>query len=849
MADPLSIAASIAGLLSTTGQIAKFLGPYVSAAKETPQITAHVYSEVQSTQVILAGLQGLTQNLGAVQARHAALIAVHQVVTILTDGVLLFSELEAVVRSLPPREGSDQRLPLRTRLLWARKESTFTPLLTRVQSFKSSMTLILMILQSDSDRLAVQHQEQLSVNINTLLESNHALSRRLMNLEDALDVQTIVSKRLSLMSVSGTGPQSGTSVETQSTLTNTSTQPTSQGSDLDLSKFDFEDDLESSRVYRRAQRDTMDFSFRSSIAPSNIWSVFSGLSLGDISIISVIALPVYQEDITNAENYDFGAGVQVPATIPQAKKAERGLLHECIEIKLKMLQLPEINEYFDQVPSSDIEFFELWDVFSKGMPLLKLVQALDPQIDIVVDPRMRSPGGRGAAKDAIFQFLEYCRNDLQLSRDNLFTISDLVGTDAYGFSKVLAVVSFIIGKLTARGIVSAVDDQLKELMWSRVNGNPAEDQAHVLLEEFLADQCAFVRQLQDLVEIQTSLEVDGTLFRNDMIEIFGNARQLTSMHILLLVRMEHNLFHSFSPFSWHKWAGVFQFYLDYISEESEFVANEQKSRAKIRSFIGQEDHSAQSPLSIHLTRCLRIIPLPAQRLPEYNVFLRDLSKIQSLSSRTIPEWPDLKLARENLRQAMSIVNDRVGSEETSEAFTELKHRVEGWRGHNPTQFGTLLLYDSIIITKDKFRRPYRVYLFRNILLILKELELQRNQRGFAFWKSRRLPSDKQTKLRLKGRIYLKNILSVIVRPNPGSYICDVLWFADNKEEKECFSFEFAAEAQMNLWVSKLNEIRTKLNAVYGKRDANSHPLIDGVGPEISAEETDDGDQYYLLRSI
>ncbi|RSM02188.1 hypothetical protein CDV31_011032 [Fusarium ambrosium] len=676
MADPLSIAASIAGLLSTTGQIAKFLGPYVSAAKETPQITAHVYSEVQSTQVILAGLQDLTQNLGAIQARHAALIAVHQVVTILTDGVLLFSELEAVVRSLPPREGSDQRLPLRARLLWARKESTFTPLLTRVQSFKSSMTLILMILQSDSDRLAVQHQEQLSVNINTLLESNHALSRRLMNLEDALDVQTIVSKRMSLMSVSGTGPQSGTSVETQSTLTDTSTQPTSQGSDLDLSKFDFEDDLESSRVYRRAQRDTMDFSFRSSIAPSNIWSVFSGLSLGDISIISVIALPVYQEDITNAENYDFGAGVQVPATIPQAKKAERGLLHECIEIKLKMLQLPEINEYFDQVPSSDIEFFELWDVFSKGMPLLKLVQALDPQIDIVVDPRMRSPGGRGAAKDAIFQFLEYCRNDLQLSRDNLFTISDLVGTDAYGFSKVLAVVSFIIGKLTARGIVSAVDDQLKELMWSRVNGNPAEDEAHVLLEEFLADQCAFVRQLQDLVEIQTSLEVDGTLFRNDMIEIFGNARQLTT-----------------------------------------------------------------------------------QRLPEYNVLLRDLSKIQSLSSRTIPEWPDLKLARENLRQAMSIVNDRVGSEETSEAFTELKHRVEGWRGHNPTQF-------------------------------------------------------------------------------------------DNEEEKECFSFEFAAEAQMNLWVSKLNEIRARLNAVYGtKRDTNSHPLVDGVGPEISAEETDDADQYYLPRSI
>ncbi|KAL6355238.1 hypothetical protein LRP88_11487 [Fusarium phalaenopsidis] len=713
MADPLSIAASIAGLLSTTGQVAKFLGPYVSAAKETPQITAHVYSEVQSTQVILAGLQNLTQNLGAVQARHASLIAVHQVVTILTDGVLLFSELEAVVRSLPPREGSDQRLPLRARLLWARKESTFTSLVTRVQSFKSSMSLILMILQSDSDRMATQHQEQLSVNINALLESNHALSRRLMNLEDALDVQTIVSKRMSLMSVSGTGPLSSSSVETQSALTDTSTQPTSQGSDLDLSKFDFEDDLESSRVYRRAQRDTMDFSFRSSIAPSNIWSVFSGLSLGDISIISVIALPVYQEDITNAENYDFGAGIQVPTAMPQAKKAERGLLHECIEIKLKMLQLPEMNEFFEQDPSSDIAFYELWAVLSKGMPLLKLVQALDPQIDIVVDPRMRSPDGRGAAQDAIFQFLEYCRNDLKLSIENLFTISDLMGADAYGFSKVITVVSFIIEKLTVGGVLSAVNAQLEELVPTRLNAHPAEEQLRLLLEEFLADQYAL-----------------------------------------------------------------------------------------------------------------------------------DLSRIGSMS---ISQWPDLKLARANLRQAMSIVNDRVRSEETSEAFTELKHRVEDWRGHNPTQFGTLLLYDSVIITKDKVRRPYRAYLFRNILLICKEIELQRKQKSFQFWKSRRLQSDKQTKLQLKGRIFLNNIDSVIIRPNPGSYTCDVLWFAANEEEKQCFSFEFAAETQMNLWVSKLNEARARFDAAYGtERDTNSHLLIEGAGPPTSDDEADN---YYLHRAI
>lgn len=277
-------------------------------------------------------------------------------------------------------------------------------------------------------------------------------------------------------------------------------------------------------------------------------------------------------------------------------------------------------------------------------------------------------------------------------------------------------VSFVIEKLTVSGVVTAVNAQLEELVPDRANLYPAEEQAYLLLEEFLADQNVFVRQLQELVEIQTSIEVDGTLFRNDMIEIFGNARQLTSMHIALLVRMEQNLF---LPFSNHRWTDAFQFYLDYVSEESEFVANERNARAKIRLCIDKENTTSGNPLSIPLTKCLRILPLPAQRLSEYSTFLKvsvpsilfrgitadhsqELSSIESLSSS---QGPGLKLARANLGQAMTIVNDRVRSEETSEAFTELKRRVEDWRGHNPTNFGTLLLYDSVIITKDKIRRP------------------------------------------------------------------------------------------------------------------------------------------------
>lgn len=147
MADPLSIAASIAGLISITVEAAKFLSPYVSAAKETPQVAAHVFSEIQSTQVILQGLQSLITNFASVKTQHATLIGVKQVVTILTDGVLLFSELQSELNSLPPKDEADEKIPIRARLQWTRKEGSLNALIGRLQSFKNSMTLVLMILQ------------------------------------------------------------------------------------------------------------------------------------------------------------------------------------------------------------------------------------------------------------------------------------------------------------------------------------------------------------------------------------------------------------------------------------------------------------------------------------------------------------------------------------------------------------------------------------------------------------------------------------------------------------------------------------------------------------------------------
>lgn len=51
------------------------------------------------------------------------------------------------------------------------------------------------------------------------------------------------------------------------------------------------------RVYARVQSNDCDMSFTSSAIRTTAWSMLSGLSLNDISIISVLALPISLEEV------------------------------------------------------------------------------------------------------------------------------------------------------------------------------------------------------------------------------------------------------------------------------------------------------------------------------------------------------------------------------------------------------------------------------------------------------------------------------------------------------------------------------------------------------------------------
>ncbi|KAF1843551.1 uncharacterized protein K460DRAFT_407893 [Cucurbitaria berberidis CBS 394.84] len=291
----LEIAAAIIGILAAAGKVAEILGPVVSTLKDASKNANAVLSEVNNSRIILVALQKYLDDLDTAPRGRRELIQVAQLITALTDGVLLFSHLEGLVIRLD----ADNIWP--KRIQWARNDKKLASLVARMQCFKSSISVMLNILQCESDLEAHRSRELLSSITSDILKSNLELSRRIAYLEECFDTsKSMRVYRPVGFTQTGGLPQNAAIERLQETNTRLSL-----GSLGAAQNFQFESDLKSSRVYRKAKRHTADYSFRSSIALSHAWSSMSDISLSDISVVSVVALPITLDDVGDLGHYTF----------------------------------------------------------------------------------------------------------------------------------------------------------------------------------------------------------------------------------------------------------------------------------------------------------------------------------------------------------------------------------------------------------------------------------------------------------------------------------------------------------------------------------------------------------------
>ncbi|KAH7072527.1 hypothetical protein FB567DRAFT_597913 [Paraphoma chrysanthemicola] len=289
----LEASAAIIGILAAAGQVAKALEPILSAFVHAPEHAHTILTEVKHTRTILSGLQSLFNDFDTSPRRRKELIRIDALVAALTDGVLLFSELEALIDQLGQVE---PKATILIRTLWARHKSELDALVSRLLSFKISISLILSILQCESDLDAQRDRNELLAVTAKLLASNLDLANRIADLERCYHAGASGATRPSTRRPSeATIKHDISNIESEDKTVNLSI-----GSWPD---FHFEQDLNASRVYRKARRGSTDFSFRSSIAPSHAWSTLSDISLADLSAISVIALPLQHSELANAWHY------------------------------------------------------------------------------------------------------------------------------------------------------------------------------------------------------------------------------------------------------------------------------------------------------------------------------------------------------------------------------------------------------------------------------------------------------------------------------------------------------------------------------------------------------------------
>ncbi|KAI8631879.1 hypothetical protein F5Y19DRAFT_422412, partial [Xylariaceae sp. FL1651] len=293
--DPLSIVSSIVWLLTAAAKLHSLL-EYISSAKNAPASIHEAHTEVKHVELALRSLQRYLWGFDPVDAKRKQLISIGELTVSLADAMVAISEFESFLRPLARLK------KIELSILWLRYTRRIEKHTMRAQRHKASLTMMLNILQCESDLEASQCQERLQILVETILTENKDLKTRLGQLEDMLSHLSTPARRMK--------DNSTARFSCDNNFDNTSTKGATdcQGTIVHLEKsefrFAFESVLEQSRVYQRNDNNQCDCSLISSARQSRSWSTISGYSLAIISVLSVFGIPITAIDIANKRRYE-----------------------------------------------------------------------------------------------------------------------------------------------------------------------------------------------------------------------------------------------------------------------------------------------------------------------------------------------------------------------------------------------------------------------------------------------------------------------------------------------------------------------------------------------------------------
>lgn len=251
MPDPLSIASGVAGLVTATAQITLLLTKLTKSVIAAPYQAQIVLTEVSDIGDILSHLQSFLLGLDSPDKSRTSLLKVEKVVTIVSGCVLTFSELEKLLDELKT-EGLD----ILDRLKWARKESAIMGLIQRLQNHKASLSLVLSILNG----FVPTYRTLLSASVlirfrHTIAEAKDSVDRLHALVEQCYKAMSSRVQALNVLDLQKRDDADWMLGDDTESLATIHAQPQDssrkEANESELVQFDFADDLQRSRVYRR----------------------------------------------------------------------------------------------------------------------------------------------------------------------------------------------------------------------------------------------------------------------------------------------------------------------------------------------------------------------------------------------------------------------------------------------------------------------------------------------------------------------------------------------------------------------------------------------------------------------
>ncbi|KZT11071.1 uncharacterized protein LAESUDRAFT_643658 [Laetiporus sulphureus 93-53] len=547
----------------------------------------------------------------------------------------------------------------------------------------------------------------------------------------------------------------------------------------------------------------------------------------------------------------------------KAASQSTSLYQQCSALRSRLMHIQDFSEWLslsspDSSRGTD-PVTQLWHCFRLGVPLCYLFNLLSApytSISIDTDPSSFDAVNEKAMKRAILLFSMQIK---QIDGCEQFTVTDLWNLESTdGFVKVVNNVINLVGCLpedvfvepppSSPALASAQQSTESLTSESGVTASSTDGGARFnIIKELVETERKYVQDLEVMQKYSNAASQMNVIDQDTIHLLFPGLNKLLNFQRKFLIKLE-----SIAELSWdeQRWGfpfteseddfAVYEPYCANYTTASDIMLQEMPNLGALDGVLLKSDLPA-------------FLIKPVQRICKYPLLLESLLK--AVKGTDYPFCDELKLGVDAAKRITDRINEAQRRAENDATVKNLEGRVEDWKGHHISNFGTLLLDDIFTVTKSEVDREYHVFLFEKIILCCKECLIP-PPNGRKVGKSNSIlkkppapppltlpgagPSKKRnTPLLLKGRIFLNNVTRAEPKVAAGQYSLAVYWRGD--DDLEFFTLRCRNEEQLKMWETQLNRL---IQETANRRASERNPqrlahlaYIHGVGHSNQQRQT------------